>query len=139
MLHQGSNFNLVENNTAYDNVDNFVIFQSQFNVVRSNIWRDAKETNIRINEPADMNYIIGNTISGCKKGIFLYGGVARTVIQKNKIATKGLVLVLRTGSDGVIFTDNQITKPAFRFKDAKNIIIENNTVTSLTTSASQGN
>ena len=52
MLHEDSAYNVIENNVSYDNVDNFVIYGSNWDTIRNNVSYLPRKTHARRLRPA---------------------------------------------------------------------------------------
>jgi parallel beta-helix repeat protein len=83
MLHQDSAFNVIEDNVASDNVDNFVVYESNFNTIRDNRSYAPRSSHIRVNSAAHNTFVTGNRLYGGSRGIYLYDKVAATYVAQN--------------------------------------------------------
>jgi parallel beta-helix repeat protein len=129
MLHQDSAYNLVENNIALGNTDNFVIYGSNHNTIRGNTGYAPRSSNVRINEPSYNNYITGNKLYGGSRGIYLYDKVANTYIKGNTI--QGAERNLQTtGAHNTIFAGNFVANIHYDIADGDRMIFGENTVKS---------
>ncbi len=83
MLHQDSAFNVIEDNVASDNVDNFVVYESNFNTIRNNRSHSPRSSHIRVNSAAHNTFVTGNRLYGGSRGVYLYDRVAATYVAAN--------------------------------------------------------
>ena len=83
MLHQDSAFNLIEDNTASGNVDNFVVYESNFNTIRDNRSHAPRSTHIRVNSAAHNTFVTGNLLFGGSRGVYLYDRVTASYVAHN--------------------------------------------------------
>jgi len=83
MLHQDSAFNLIEDNIAAENVDNFVVYGSNFNTIRDNRSYAPRSSHIRVNSAAHNTFITDNRLHGGSRGVYLYDRVAATYVAGN--------------------------------------------------------
>jgi parallel beta-helix repeat protein len=83
MLHQDSAFNLIQDNVASGNVDNFVVYGSNFNTIRDNRSFAPRSSHIRVNSAAHNTFVTGNLLDGGSRGVYLYDRVAATYVAEN--------------------------------------------------------
>lgn len=84
MLDRKSNYNLIENNISTGNVNGIAIYDSHFNLIRSNTFF-GNRYGIRANMNSSENDFRGNSIQRNEKGIFFYGGAQKNLVQDNNI------------------------------------------------------
>jgi parallel beta-helix repeat protein len=85
MLHQDSAYNLIENNIAYKNFDNFVVYASNYNTIRKNKSYDPVASHVRVNQQSNNTFITNNEMFGGPRGIYLYDGAQAVYAGKNAI------------------------------------------------------
>lgn len=129
MLHQDSAYNVIEHNISADNVDNYVIYASDFNTVRKNIGYNAKSNHVRINEGARNSYVVDNQFVGGRRGIYLYGGLENVYVANNNIQDVRESLAT-AGAQGVFVGGNNLPGLSFGLAPNDWIIFGQNTVSS---------
>lgn len=127
MLHQDSAYNLMENNIAYGNVDNFVIYASNFNAIRGNIGYAPMSSQVRINERSHNTFITHNHFEGGPRAIYAYGGAANILTEYNSIHQTNEVLATN-GATNVLFASNTIDRIAYDIAPDDRMIYGVNTV-----------
>jgi hypothetical protein len=70
-------YSLIENNETYGN---YVIYQSNFIMIKDSVGYFARASNVRINQVTVNNFVIG-ALSGGSRGIYLYGKTQNTLIK----------------------------------------------------------
>lgn len=127
MLHQDSVYNIIENNVAYDNFDNFAIYASNFNTIKSNKSFNPRGSHIRINEQSVNTYITNNTIAGGKKAVYLYGDAKNVYITNNTIQSVSDVLATNNAKN-VFFGHNTISSLGYKFLPNDRVVFGPNEV-----------
>jgi hypothetical protein len=127
MLHQDSAYNLIENNVSYGNVDNYVIYASDFNTIRNNIGYNAKASHVRINQGARNSYVAGNKFYGGRRGIFVYGNSQNVYAANNTFESLREVLTTE-GAQNVLFANNSMNGLLFGVADGDRLIFGPNAV-----------
>ncbi|OGH12653.1 MAG: hypothetical protein A2776_00385 [Candidatus Levybacteria bacterium RIFCSPHIGHO2_01_FULL_40_10] len=96
MLHEGSDFNVVENNTVEGNTNGIALWHSSSNILRNNIVRNNKH-GIRATAQSNDNFISNNKVSENQLyGIYLYQGADRNVIQENTLFSNDSAFYVKT-------------------------------------------
>lgn len=130
MLHQDSAYNLIENNIAKGNMDNFVIYESNFNTIIGNTSYSPHSSHVRINQSSFNNYIVQNDMVGGNRGIFLYGNVQNTYIADNTI--QNMRKKIQTmGANNTIFANNTVDNLVYDIDEDDRMIYGLNTVKKL--------
>lgn len=101
MLDRQSNYNLVENNISTDNVNGLAVYDSHQNLVKSNLFAN-NIYGIRANMSSGGNRFAENTITGHRKGIYLYGGAEKNIIIDNRIASNEEGINLKQASGNIV-------------------------------------
>lgn len=128
MLHQDSAYNVMEDNVSADNVDNFVLYASDYNTIRNNVSYNAHASHVRINEGARNSYVTDNQFYGGRRGIYLYGDAVNSYIANNNI--QGASEVFATaGAQGALFTHNTVDGLHFGLNPNDWVIFGPNTIT----------
>jgi len=127
MLHEDSAYNVIENNVSYDNVDNFVIYGSNWDMIRNNVSYAPRKTHVRVNANAHNTYIVGNEFYGGSRGIYLYDGAATTYIRDNKFPGVGRPLHTK-GAKNTFFGDNKTPSYDFKIRPGDSVIFGKNSV-----------
>ncbi|HUS26577.1 MAG TPA: right-handed parallel beta-helix repeat-containing protein [Nevskiaceae bacterium] len=138
MLHQDSAYNLIENNIAYDNTDNYVIYESDYNTIRNNVGYNARSSNVRINEKSRNNYVINNKFLGGRRGVYVYGGAENVYVKNNTIHVRKEVLATN-GAQNVLFANNTIDRLAYKIAKNDRLIFGPNTIAPSTVVNPSGN
>lgn len=129
MIHKDSAYNLIENNIAADNVDNYVIYQSNFNTIRSNKSYSPTSSHIRINNLANNNFVTDNQLAGGRRGVYLYDGANNIYIANNSMSD--VAKKLQTiGAQNVVFANNSIEDINYEIADGDRMIFGINTIKS---------
>ena len=127
MLHEDSAYNVIQNNVSYDNVDNYVIYGSNWNTIRNNVSYAPRKTHVRVNANSHNTYITGNAFYGGPRGIYLYDGAATTYIRDNKFPGVGRPLHTKSAKN-TFFGDNRIPSYDFKITPGDSVILGKNTV-----------
>jgi hypothetical protein len=127
MLHEDSAYNVIENNVSYDNVDNFVIYGSNWDTIRNNVSYAPRKTHVRINASAHNNYVTGNQFFGGSRGVYLYDGAATTYVAKNTFP--GVSRPLHTkNAKNTFFGNNKIPSFDLKITPGDRVILGKNSI-----------
>lgn len=127
MLHEDSAYNVIENNVSYDNVDNFVIYGSNWDTIRNNVSYAPRKTHVRINASAHNNYVTGNQFFGGSRGVYLYDGASTTYIAKNAFPGVGRPLHTKAAKN-TFFGNNKIPSYDFKITPGDRVILGKNSI-----------
>jgi hypothetical protein len=127
MLHEDSAYNVIEDNVSYDNVDNFVIYGSNWNTIRHNVSYLPRKTHVRVNAVAHNTYIVDNKFYGGPRGVYLYDGAATTYIADNRFPGVGRPLHTK-GAKNTFFGDNRTPSYDFKITPGDTVIFGKNSV-----------
>jgi len=121
MLHDNSDYNVFENNVAIGNYDNFVMYQSSFNMVRNNKAYNPRGSQVRINQASIQNYIENNQFYGGSRGVYLYGSDNGTEIANNTFRNVNYQLVT-DGASRVLFSANTSNNLGYKLKKSDRVV-----------------
>lgn len=129
MIHMDSAYNLVEQNTAYGNVDNFVIYQSNYNSIHGNKSYQPQSSHIRISHSSNNNFLTDNQLAAGRRGIYLYDGVNNTYVVNNSMSEVD-IKIRTNGAQNTLFADNSIDNINYDIASGDRMIFGRNTIKS---------
>jgi parallel beta-helix repeat protein len=103
-----SNYNIIENNRVWDNLDGIVLEGGENNVVRNNLINGVHRYGIRLKDKVTYTTISNNLIEGnAVYGVYIYFASDNNILDNNTIQL-GRVGVTLQNSHGNIVTNNRI-------------------------------
>lgn len=109
MLDRKSNYNLVENNISTGNVNGIAIYDSHFNLIRSNTFF-GNRFGIRANMNSSENNFQSNSIRRNEKGVFFYGSAQKNLVQNNDIFDNNEGISLKDTQANFILENQRLTE-----------------------------
>jgi hypothetical protein len=129
MLHDNSDYNIFEDNISIGNYDNFVIYDSNFNMTKNNLSYNPRGSGERINGGSTQNYIENNVFYGGKQGVYLYGTADGADVLANTFYLVGIPLITK-GASRVVYTGNLSNVLNYQIGKQDRVVFGVNTTTS---------
>lgn len=127
MLHDNSDYNIFENNISIGNYDNFVMYNSNFDMVLNNKGYNPRGSQVRINQASVQDYIVGNSFYGGARGIYLYGNDNGADITGNTFDDVNYELDTN-GATRVLYTGNQSNGLGYKLGKGDRVVFGINTI-----------
>jgi parallel beta-helix repeat protein len=127
MLHDNSDYNIFEGNVAIGNYDNYVMYNSNFDMVKDNKGYDPRGSQVRINQASVQDYITDNTFYGGPRGVYLYGNDNGVDISDNTFDNVAYQLDT-DGATRVLFTGNVSNNLGYKLNKRDRVVFGVNTI-----------